>query len=94
MAAPIQVQLYAAAAVVPKAGQCCEAAASIASQRFLMAEVPMLPLDACTRVDACACKYQKFDDRRQDDRRALSTGFGSMNAQEQRDMTHGRRSSD
>lgn len=94
MAAPVQAQLYASAAVVTQEEQCCQAAATIAGQRFLMAEVPMLPLDGCTRVDACPCKYQKFSDRRQEDRRAMGTGSGAKDGTEQRDNVRGRRQYD
>lgn len=98
MAAPVQAQLYASAAVVTQEDQCCEAAASVAGQRFLTAEVPMLPLEGCTRVDACSCKYQKFSDRRQDDRRSLGSAMGNAvgakDGAEQRTTDRGRRSND
>ena len=94
MAAPIQVQLYAAAAVVTQEDQCCKAAATIADQRFLMAEVPMLPLEGCTRVDACPCKYKKFNDRRQEERRGMGNGTGPVGGTERRDSNHGRREYD
>ena len=94
MAAPVQAQLYASASVVIRDGECCEAAANIAGKRYLTAEVPMLPLEGCTRADACPCKYQKFSDRRQEDRRALGSGTGPKNGPEQRSNGRGRRQYD
>ncbi len=94
MAAPVQAQLYASASVVIEEDQCCQAAANIAGKRYLMAEVPMLPLDGCTRVDACPCKYQKFSDRRQEDRRAMGNGSGAKDGPEQRSNSRGRRKYD
>ncbi len=94
MAAPVQAQLYASASVVIEEDQCCQAAATIAGKRYLMAEVPMLPLDGCTRVDACPCKYQKFSDRRQEDRRAMGNGSGAKDGTEQRSNSRGRRKYD
>lgn len=95
MAAPVQAQLYASAAVVTKDNECCEAAAKISGIRYLTAEVPMLPLEGCTRMDACPCKYQKFSDRRQEDRRAMGNGTGPKNGgSEQRSNGRGRREYD
>jgi hypothetical protein len=94
MAAPVQAQLYASAAVVTQGDQCCEAAAAIAGQRFLTAETPMLPLEGCTRMDACQCKYQKYSDRRQDDRRGMGNAMGAINGTEQRNMNRSRRNND
>lgn len=94
MAAPVQAQLYASASVITKEGECCEAAATIAGKRYLMAEVPMLPMEGCSRVDACPCKYQKFSDRRQEDRRAMGNGTGPKNGAEQRGNSRGRRQYD
>lgn len=53
---------------------CCRAAKSIAGQRFLLEETPMLPLTACD-VEVCHCTYERFDDRRTDARRASDVLF-------------------
>ncbi|MDX1516732.1 MAG: hypothetical protein R3288_07825 [Woeseiaceae bacterium] len=55
-------------------GSCCQAAETIAGQRYLSDEVPRLPLDHCDS-EICACSYQLFDDRRTDPRRASDVGY-------------------
>ncbi len=51
----------------------CAAAAELSDQRFLSAEAPTLPLEACDR-SRCECRYQHFADRRQDDDRRMPYG--------------------
>jgi hypothetical protein len=61
-----------------------------------MGEAPMLPLADCTRPAQCKCKYKKWEDRRQDDRRALDSGIASQyySGNEKRARRRGRRRSD
>ena len=42
----------------------CDAAQSLANQRLLAVEVPLLPLTTCDRPGTCKCTYRHFDDRR------------------------------
>lgn len=63
--------------------------------RFLSREAPMLPLPACTMPDSCRCRFRKYNDRRQGDRRL----FGSepdrrWYAGEERRRLPGRRATD
>jgi len=59
--------------IVDKTGS-CEAARSVAGQRFLTAQAPMLPLGGCDAPE-CRCTYLHFDDRRTDYRRASDLSF-------------------
>lgn len=73
----------------------CAAAKEIAPTRFLSREAPLLPLPACTMPDRCRCRFRKYNDRRQEDRRL----FGSepdtrWYAGEERRRHPGRRSTD
>jgi len=66
---------YKAASVAP-GEDCCGAVAALKDQRFLLEEVPRLPLEACDRVGGCQCTYRNFADRRSgDDRRNI---YGSL----------------
>ena len=52
---------------------CCQAALAIADKRFLVEEIPKLPLADCDAAQ-CGCGYDRFDDRRKDSRRASDIG--------------------
>jgi hypothetical protein len=57
------------AAVKIKGGRnACTAAVELGDTMFLAAQAPALPLGDCTG-EQCACRYEFFDDRRQEDRR-------------------------
>src|SRR5690606_23095494 len=58
--------------------QACEAARSRAGIKYLSAEAPALPLAGCfLAAGVCTCRYEHFEDRREDDdRRSI---FGSRN---------------
>ena len=57
------------AAVRIKGGRnACAAAVELRDTMFLAAQAPALPLGNCTG-EQCACRYEFFDDRRQEDRR-------------------------
>lgn len=60
--------------VIVSPDACCEAAQGLASRRFLVDEMPILPLEDCD-ADYCRCSYQRFDDRRRQARRAADVGF-------------------
>ncbi len=67
-------QAYRGVRVVPHGDGCCQAARSIADERFLLEDAPMLPLPTCD-AETCHCTYKRFDDRRTDIRRASDLGF-------------------
>jgi len=96
MAEPARKNPYQAVSIQASIMDCCEAARGIEGQRFLLADAPMLPLDDCDRIGACQCKYQKWEDRRLDDRRMVDLGIGTQYYQgnEKRTIRRGRRSSD
>ena len=48
----------------------CLAAQSQRNKRFLCSEAPVFPLPECTQASDCECKYKRWEDRRQEDRRA------------------------
>ena len=50
----------------------CQAAArDIAGKRYLLRDVPQLPLSRGSSAASCSCKYRKHADRRDADRRVL-----------------------
>ncbi len=49
--------------------RCCHAARALKGQRFLAGDAPRLPLPDCDSA-ACTCRYQHFEDRRMEVRRA------------------------
>ena len=65
---------YRGVQVVINKDECCQAAIAIAEQRFLIEQVPKLPLPTCDAAQ-CGCGYERFDDRRADLRRASDVGF-------------------
>lgn len=52
---------------------CCEAARRCTGKRFLIPEVPRLPLRECS-APHCECKYRHYDDRRASPRRSIDRG--------------------
>ena len=89
--------IYRGVQVVAHGGACCQAAKSIADERFLLEEAPMLPLPTCG-AETCHCTYKRFDDRRADIRRASDMGFhmaSQLQGQQKRiSRSLGRRSED
>jgi hypothetical protein len=51
-------------------GKCCAAVKALAGQRFLAGSAPSLPLPTCSLANQCKCAFQKYDDRRDDNRRS------------------------
>lgn len=47
----------------------CTAVRGCAGKRYLMREVPRLPLAGCATPSACTCRFRKHADRREADRR-------------------------
>lgn len=74
----------------------CQAVRDLTDKRFLASEAPLLPLDGCTSTLDCTCRYAKWDDRRQEDRRMIDNGIGAhyYADTEKRKQRKGRRSTD
>jgi len=64
---------YHCVSVVPAANSCA-AAKQVAGLRLLSAEAPLLPLATCDRPGECDCRYRKYDDRREGQRRDTERG--------------------
>jgi len=77
-------------------GASCAAARALTGQRFLSTQAPRLPLPDCAIPATCRCSYQKFDDRRDEPRRAEDAGGarGSRQPGTERRSSRGRRSTD
>jgi hypothetical protein len=90
------IPAYKAVSVVAKKGQCCEAVLEYVGKRFLASEVTTLPIDACDRYAQCQCRYKKWDDRRQDERRFGVAGMANQyfHGDEKRSQRRGRRKTD
>ena len=54
---------YSGVQVIVPPGKCCRAAEDLAFRRFLVSEMPILPLPDCD-AEYCRCSYVRFDDRR------------------------------
>jgi hypothetical protein len=52
----------------------CSDAKGLRRQKLLAAEAPPLPLPGCSAA-ACSCRYEKIDDRREENRRASDDGI-------------------
>ena len=95
MAEPAHRNPYQAVSVRPGLDN-CQAVRDLREQRFLASEAPMLPLDDCTTNGNCTCKYKRWDDRRQEDRRMIDNGIGSeyFHGEDKREVSGGRRKTD
>ena len=75
----------------------CPAVASLAGERFLSSEAPLIPLESCSS-DTCHCVYMHHSDRRTGtDRRGHHEsvdGYIVLPGQPNRDIAPGRRASD
>ncbi|MBT8090002.1 MAG: hypothetical protein KJO01_07320 [Gammaproteobacteria bacterium] len=88
---------YRGVQVVVDKNDCCQAALPIADKRFLIEQIPKLPLADCDAA-RCNCAYERFDDRRADFRRASDVAFdmaSQLHDDDSRSSTSsGRRGSD
>jgi hypothetical protein len=64
--------------VEPDRLECCTAVREQSQTRYLCNEAPMLPLPDCSNPGQCRCKYRHWQDRRQEDRRALKSGIANQ----------------
>ena len=93
-AAPAASVDYRAIGIIPGA-HCCDSAKKAFGRKFLERESPRLPLPGCTSPQTCRCRFKKYADRRQDDRRHPFGGaFGWNTAADDRRKRRGRRASD
>ena len=90
------IPTHSAVSVKPHGTEACQSVQDINGQRFLCSEAPTLPLESCDRYDQCKCKYEKWDDRRQEDRRYFGAGIANQfyHEEEKRSQHPGRRSTD
>jgi hypothetical protein len=70
----------------------CRQSKVIRGKRFLVADVPRIPLPSCPHPAICECRYRKFADRRLEDRRDIATGQWYSGLERRRSL--GRRSTD
>ena len=66
---------YRGVRIYNRSQSCCKAGKRIAGQKFLAAHAPQLPLGGCDHPEACQCRYQHLDDRRQEMRRDSDHGL-------------------
>jgi len=88
---------YRGVQVVANGDECCQAVKTIANERYLLEDTPMLPLSLCD-VAVCNCTYERFNDRREGFRRTSDVTFdmaGQLRGRENRKSNSpGRRSRD
>jgi hypothetical protein len=85
---------FKAVGIIPGA-HCCSAAKKAFGRKYLERDSPRLPLPGCTSPQTCRCRFKKYADRRQDDRRhPYGGGFGWNSAADDRRRRRGRRSTD
>lgn len=70
------INAWKAIAVMP-GEKCCQWARLCTGKRFLIPEVPRLPLQGCDS-QYCECKYRHFEDRRATLRRVIKRGAFPM----------------
>lgn len=73
--------------------KCCAAIKALAGQRVLACDAPSLPLPSCTLAHQCKCRFEKYDDRRDDERRFVGTLSRWYGGSEKR-RSRGRRGTD
>jgi len=83
---------YRAVSIVPHASSCSEAR-RLRPVRYLLNEVPRLPLPQCSQPLACTCSYRKYPDRRLAERRDIAAS-GRWYMGLDRRKSNGRRASD
>ena len=80
---------FHAVTIVPGRRACAEARA-LQGQRFLSREAPPLPLKNCGSPQ-CECRYEHYDDRRTQARRARDAGVAIDGYIGEEQRAHGRR---
>jgi hypothetical protein len=59
---------------------CCQGAKDIEETRFLLDDLPTLPLEACDRITDCQCSFTHHNDRRDEERRNPHCAFSTAGA--------------
>lgn len=94
---PRVIPKFPAVEVTPGLIECCDAVRAIRGQRYLMTNAPSIPVAGCD-AEKCKCRYTRFTDRRQEERRGEDAGVAttvySATAEDKRSKTRGRRSTD
>jgi hypothetical protein len=96
---PVKHYSYRSASVSAERSSCrCEAVEAISGHRFLLSDVPPIPLPNCTSPN-CKCAYIRHNDRRSfsGDRRALfslNTDLHAIGGKQELRQKKGRRRSD
>jgi hypothetical protein len=70
---------FKAASVHGRPG-CCQGAKDLEGIRFLLDDLPTLPLDACDRLAYCQCSFTHHNDRREEERRNPRRAFSTAGA--------------
>jgi hypothetical protein len=83
---------YRAVSIAPTQASCSEAR-RLRHARFLLKEVPRLPLPECPQRVTCTCSYRKFPDRRLLERRDIASSGRWFNGDDRR-KSDGRRATD
>ena len=86
--------LFHGVCIVPDPDCACDAAREFDGVRFLAEDAPQLPLNGCTNIVTCQCKYRHFDDRRTDLRRESDIGLPMKDHPEDARSGFGRRVTD
>ncbi len=69
----------------------CEAVKSLAGERFLAKDAPLMPLQQCPRRNICNCFYEYHQDRRKSDERSdFNLQFGILPNYEEGENKHRR----
>jgi hypothetical protein len=80
-AAPKPARSSFRAASVHGLPDCCQAAKDLEAKRFLLDELPSLPLEACDRLADCQFSFTQHSDRRNnDERRGQRKAFAKSGA--------------
>lgn len=95
LAAKKKTNAHHAVSIAP-GPRACVPARQMRGQRFLSREAPALPLKNCGST-ACECRYEHYDDRRENARRARDLGVsidGYDGSEKRQKSRRGRRQND
>lgn len=81
---------YQAVSIV-SGGKSCAAVKALAGRRFLAGSAPSLPLPTCSLSDQCKCRFQKYEDRREDNSRRLPGEMSKWYGGAEKRRSRGRR---
>jgi hypothetical protein len=90
---PPRARYFHAVAIMPRMSSCKQAREK-SGVRFLSREAPPLPLPGCPWPEKCPCRFEKFPDRRQEERRDIASSGRWYPGNDRRRMPRGRRATD